>query len=72
MDEVMKNWIDNASYEELLRKWRFAPVGSPWFTGDIGNYYSEVMSKGKLLISNADAVKASKKLGWEEEGEENS
>jgi hypothetical protein len=29
--EEIKQWIDNATFEELLEKWRNAPVGSPWF-----------------------------------------
>lgn len=31
--EELKNWIDNATYQELLRKWRFSPSGDPFFIG---------------------------------------
>jgi hypothetical protein len=27
MNEQDKLWIDNASYEDLLRIWRYAPLG---------------------------------------------
>lgn len=26
-----REWVNNASYEDLLRKHRLEPVGSPWF-----------------------------------------
>lgn len=34
--QEMITWIDNASYEDLLRKWRFAPGGDPFFVDEIG------------------------------------
>ncbi len=64
-EQQMKKWIDNASYEQLLSKWRFAPAGDPFFQDEIGNYYSEVMRKKKEECGPDAAVKASKKLGWE-------
>jgi hypothetical protein len=62
--EAMKKWIDAASYMELLDKWRFAPVGSPWFVGEIGKYYAKVMSM-KRNQDPGGAVMASKSLGWD-------
>lgn len=60
----MKDWIDKASYEELLTKWRFAPSGSPWFQGEVGKYFEEVMSKKRAEVGDAAAVQASKNIGW--------
>lgn len=62
--EEMKAWIDKASYEELLRKWRFEPSGTGWFEGEVGKYYEEVMSKKRLEIGDAAATQASKNIGW--------
>ena len=62
--EECKNWIDNASYEELLRKWRFSPSGSPFFEGEVGDYYKEVMFRKRDEVGNAAHVRASKKIGW--------
>ena len=59
----MKDWIDNASYEDLLQRWRFAPVGSPWFQGETGQYYAKVM-KEKRSADPDEAVRASKHIGW--------
>ena len=64
IDLTMKNWIDNATYEELLYKWRFEPSDSPWFQDEIGEYYSAVMSK-KRNEDNDRHVAASKSIGWE-------
>ena len=60
----MKAWIDTASYEELLTKWRFAPSGSPWFQGEVGAYFLKVMSKRKAEVGEAEAVRVSKAVGW--------
>lgn len=62
--QKMKDWIDNATYEQLLHRWRFASVGSPWFQGEIGDYFKKVMLKKKTEIGDAAAVKASKYVGW--------
>ena len=63
--EEMKNWIDKASYEQLLERWRFAPVGAPLFRGEIGSYYRKVIAKRRDETDNAVCVQASKNIGWE-------
>lgn len=60
----MKNWIDNATYEELLSRWRFASGGDLIFQGEAGEYYAEVMKKKREEIGNDACVKASKNIGW--------
>mgnify|MGYP001575129176 FL=1 len=55
--------IDVKSYEELLRYWRFAPAGDPWFEGETGDYWKERMKQ--LREQGADHVGASKHIGWE-------
>ena len=57
-----KAHIAGLSYEGLLRKWRFAPVGDPWFQGETGDYWSKRMAE--LRDAGADHVGASKALGW--------
>jgi hypothetical protein len=63
MNERTKHWIDNASYEELLAKWRFTTLGDPMFQGETGKYYSKVMSEKR---KSADHVQTSKNIGWEQ------
>ena len=62
---MTKEEIDNASYEELLEKWRFAPSGDPAFQGEAGEYYAKVMFEKKELLLPGQAVAASKSVGWE-------
>ena len=62
MDPKIKNWIDNASYEQLLARWRHAPVGSPYFQDETGDYYKKVMKERKAQV--ADTVQVSKNVGW--------
>lgn len=61
---AMQAWIDTASYEDLLAKWRNAPSGSPYFQGEVGDYYSKVMKQRKSELSHAEQVATSKRIGW--------
>lgn len=58
-----KKHIDNLTYEQLLSRWRFAPIGDPWFQGETGDYWGERMSELRSA-DNAQHVRASKKIGW--------
>ena len=40
-----KAYIDSLSYEQLLSKWRFAPIGDPWFQGETGDYWGKRMKE---------------------------
>jgi len=64
INDEMKQWIDNASYEDLLRKNRTAPVGDPFFQGETGAYYMGVMAAKKKQVGNDAHVAASKSIGW--------
>ena len=65
MTPEQKKWIDDSSYETLLRKWRFAPSGDPLLQEEVGEYYAGVMFKKKAAIGDSGAVAASKAVGWE-------
>lgn len=64
VEDQMKIWIDEASYEELLRKNRFAPIGDPFFQGEVGKYYILVMQRKKFEVGIEEAIRISKKIGW--------
>ena len=64
INEKMKKWIDNATYEQLLSRWRFAPIGDLMFQGEVGDYYAEVMARKGEEVGNEEAVRASKNIGW--------
>jgi len=57
-----KKYIDDLSYEGLLRRWRFAPAGDPWFQGETGRYWSDRLAEMRDK-DNAAHVAASKKIG---------
>ena len=61
MNEQIKTWIDNATYEELLSKWRFSAMGDPMFQGEAGEYFKTIMLEKKNQV---DHVQASKNVGW--------
>lgn len=56
-----KKHIDSLSYEQLLRHWRFAPIGDPWCQGETGAYWLKRMTE---LGKRTDHVAASKRIGW--------
>lgn len=64
MNDSDKAWIDSASYEQLLSRWRKAPVGDAIFIGDTGQYYSEAMNRKRSEVGHEVAVRASKNIGW--------
>ncbi len=59
----MIEWIDNADYESLLSKNRFAPAGDLFFQGEVGKHFMKVMGE-KKAADPAGAVQASKNIGW--------
>ena len=58
-----KQKIDAMSYDQLLHRWRYSPVGEPWFQGETGKYWGEHMEE--LRNAGADHVGASKRIGWD-------
>ena len=63
MTPEQKKWIDEASLETLLSKWRFAKVGDPLLQDDTGQYFSKVMFAKR--DADPDAwTRASKSIGW--------
>lgn len=64
LDIKMKKWIDEASYKELLSKWRFTTSGDPFFQGEMGKYYYKMIAKKREEVGNSVAVAVSKKIGW--------
>ncbi len=64
LTEENKRHIDSLSYEGLLERNRYAPVGDPWFQGETGKYWLKRMAE----LRSADpsgAVGASKRIGWD-------
>ena len=62
--DELKTWIDEAEYEDLLRKWRCAPAGDPLFIGEVGDYYTSVMKRKREEVGADAHVRASKQIGW--------
>jgi len=62
LTEEIKKGIDNRTYEEMLRKVRFAPAGHIYFQrGEVATYFSKRMNG---LKKTTDHVQASKNIGW--------
>lgn len=56
--------IDHMTYEELLRKNRFEPVGSKWFSGEVGDYFVKTMNRKREALLPGEHSRISKKIGW--------
>jgi len=64
MDADMKTWIDTATYEQLLTKWRFHPAGHELLQGEVGDYYTMVMKEKEMALPPGEKVAVSKRIGW--------
>ena len=66
MTPEQKQQIDNMSYEQMLRKVRFAPIGDPFFLGgtELADYFAKRMSIKKAEVGQEGHVAASKRIGW--------
>ena len=62
-EEDMITWINNASLQSLLQRWRFEKIGSPWFLGKVGEHYQKVMFD-KRNKNPEEWVRVSKIIGW--------
>jgi len=40
-----KEWIDNANYYQLLKRWRFAKDNDIIFISSTGEYYAKIMNQ---------------------------
>ena len=65
VDSGVKKWVDEASYEQLLRRWRFAPEGDYFFQNDNGKYYALKMGEKGRSIGEKEEIRISKLIGWE-------
>lgn len=64
MTAAQKAYIDNASYETLLREWRFQKLGSVSFEGERGEYFEKVMFTKREVMGPEAARAASEAVGW--------
>lgn len=64
-ESQVKDWIDRASYEDLLRRSRFGKLGDPIFQGERGEKFFRVMQEKKEALTHAQQVQASKNVGWD-------
>ena len=60
-------WIRDASYLELFRWWRNAPVGDSMFVGEVGDYYVLKMKERRNQVGDAEHVRISKLIGWQKQ-----
>ena len=65
----MRDWIDRQDHEGLLRWWRFAPSGDPFFQGEIGEHYEQALKSSRGLEQDRGAS-ASKRVGWDPPGQQ--
>ena len=62
-EEQMIAWIDSASAEQVIRKFRFAGAGDPFFQGIVGWHFGKRM----FALHNADPAEWSRvsfRVGW--------
>ncbi len=60
----MINWINKASYKDMLIRNRFSPSSDNIFQGEMGTHFFKVMNQKKNKLTNSEAVSISKNIGW--------
>jgi hypothetical protein len=64
LTEELKKRIDEMSYMQLLRIWRFHPAGHYLFVGEVGDYFSNRFFEVQRATPPGQRVAASKAIGW--------
>jgi hypothetical protein len=59
-----KDWLENASYSDLLRRWRFAPTSDPLVQDDAGIYFQQVLDRRRKEIGVDEHIRISKMIGF--------
>ena len=65
MDEDIKLEIDQLSYEDMVRKIRFSPVGDFMFVGEASDYLFTRYKKLRSELSQEEKTGVSKSIGWD-------
>ena len=66
MTPEQKKWIDDATYEMMLERVRYAPIGDPLFvrgTDACEHFYTRYAQLRKE-VGDAGHTAASKRIGW--------
>jgi len=58
-------WIDAATYQQLLERWRNAPCGDHMMIGEIGDYFVRVLREKRGQLTHNEQVTVSKRIGWD-------
>jgi len=56
--------IDEMTYTEMLRVWRFADSENELIQGEIGRYFAKKITEKRKEVGEAGHVAASKEIGW--------
>lgn len=66
LTDELKAKIDAKTYEQLLDRWRNAPIGDPIFQGETGEYWGKRMKELRSQPGgDSKHVAASKSIGWD-------
>ena len=64
--DEFKHWLSTASYEELLRKWRFVSPSDPILQGEYGVLFKERLLAVMSALDSEERIAVSKKVGFPE------
>ena len=64
MSPFERDWIDNASYEELLTKLRQEPIGSSWLSDTTGTYLAMKLAVKRHELSVGERTEIAKRVAY--------
>jgi len=64
-EQLALNWIQNATYEEMYRRWRTATAADPMMAGSMGQHFLRELDRKGLRLSIAQEEAAREKVKGE-------
>jgi len=64
MNRKEKAEINGMTYEELLRRSRFAKIGDRMFHHERGRYFKQRMQESRRRVGEEEHQRVSKLIGW--------
>lgn len=64
LTDSVKKTIDDLSYRDMLKIWRFEPTGVPMFEGSSGLYFGRVMREKREKLEPGEHSRISRELSF--------
>ena len=64
LTKELKKSLDDLTYSEMLKMWRFGHAPAEMFQDEVGDYFMKEMFRKRDLLPESEQVAISKNIGW--------